>query len=319
MSTAIRSLDQLERVSSSVSRLAGYALFFRLSHLKVSRGALSDLLIQHGFMGVKLPILTEKEALGRAVRQWVKSVHGNSSEASTSRTLIRPINSSGSDYATYALVLEEADFDALGLSHHTSLRVLYHKQDRSMLVTHTAQGMTFDQEQKIIATIDEAGDAIARYWTECKDTLTGDDLSPFLVDLLQAQGAVRLRDKGGLYYVPAHQGEIVLRFKALVASLGSGCYATAIGIPDEDKESISRAVHDGILSDIETERYEIARIIERRASGTEIRDSTIDTHVKRYTQLLTTYQAHKASLGIQQTEADQAFDALKAMTEILID
>jgi len=44
------------------------------------------------------------------------------------RPLIRVINRAGGEHLVYALVAEDIDFSALGLSYGTALRILLHKK-----------------------------------------------------------------------------------------------------------------------------------------------------------------------------------------------
>jgi len=63
--------------------------------------------------------------------------------------LIRVINRAGGEHLVYALVAEDIDFSALGLSYGTALRILLQKKTSEMICTTDAEGVIDAQHNAV--------------------------------------------------------------------------------------------------------------------------------------------------------------------------
>ena len=113
--------------------ILGHIIWYGLTGIKTDRTTLLSLLKQHGFLDYAPEPPTDKLALQRALREWIRlrgaTQHsaGDEDEETATRALIRPINKRRAKYAVYAIVAEEVDFALLGLYHSTNLRILLEK------------------------------------------------------------------------------------------------------------------------------------------------------------------------------------------------
>ena len=91
--------------------ILGHIIWYGLTGIKTNRTTLLSLLKQHGFQGYAPEPPTDKLALQRALREWMKergaaqrSMSGDEDEETATRALIRPINKRRAKYAVYAVV-----------------------------------------------------------------------------------------------------------------------------------------------------------------------------------------------------------------------
>ena len=151
----IRDLNGVE-TSTSQLPLIGYTVFWRLAGIRVSHPDLDRALQATGFDKYLPDTPTPRVALRRALAEWIRAKPANRSRAlqlqqddedrdenggGHRRTMIRVINRAGSEHLVYALVAEDIDFSALGLSYGTALRILLHKKTGEMICTTDAEGV----------------------------------------------------------------------------------------------------------------------------------------------------------------------------------
>jgi hypothetical protein len=113
--------------------ILGHIIWYGLAGIRTDRTSLLRLLMQHSFQDYVPEPPTDKLALQRALREWIRlrgatqRSAGDEDEETATRALIRPINKRRAKYAVYAIVAEEVDFALLGLYHGISMRILLSK------------------------------------------------------------------------------------------------------------------------------------------------------------------------------------------------
>jgi len=126
----IRDLNGVE-ASNSQFPLIGYTVFWRLAGIRVSHPDLEQALHTTGFDKHLPDPPTPRVALRRALAEWIRTKQRtvrrsqfqqddkeqDENGGGRRRTLIRVINRAGSEHLVYALVAEDIDFSALGLSY----------------------------------------------------------------------------------------------------------------------------------------------------------------------------------------------------------
>src|SRR5262245_28708475 len=124
---SIRDLNGVE-ASTSQYPLIGYTVFWRLAGIRVSHPDLERALQVAGFEKYLPDPPTPRVALRRALAEWIRAKQqvtrsmqvqqdNEENDSVRRRTLIRVINRAGSEHLVYALVAEDVDFSALGLSY----------------------------------------------------------------------------------------------------------------------------------------------------------------------------------------------------------
>ena len=216
------------------------------------------------------------------------------------RTLIRVIDSAGSEHLVYALVAEDVDFSALGLSYGTALRILLNKKTGEMICTTDAEGVIDAQRESQQLT-----DELMPYWRQYRDLFIARDLSQMVREIIGGMNAVSLRQAGGVYFVPESERDALFRLRQLIAgipqSAGPGSFVCALGVPDavEARRGLSKAVHAGLLDEINSLRGDLGRLGE---SADRLREKTVAQRLVIYKRLKAKAEMYQDLLGMQQDQ-----------------
>jgi len=309
-------IRDLNGVESSVSQfpLIGYTVFWRLAGIRVSHPDLDRALQATGFDKYLPDPPTPRVALRRALAEWIRAKQRiarglqlqrddeeqDENGGGHKRTLIRVINRAGSEHLVYALVAEDVDFSALGLSYGTALRILLHKKTGEMICTTDAEGVIDAQSESRRVT-----DELAPYWRQYRDLFIARDLSEMMREIVAGMNAVSLRQAGGVYFVPAGERDSLLRLRQLIAGIPQVAeldpFVCALGVPDavEAKRGLSKAVHAGLLDEINSLRGDLGRLSE---SGERLREKTIAQRLIIYKRLKAKAEMYQELLGMRQDQ-----------------
>src|SRR6266545_2698365 len=318
----IRDLNGVE-ASTSQFLLIGYTVFWRLAGIRVSHPDLERALQAAGF-GKYLPDPpTPRVALRRALAEWIRAKQRiarnlqlqqddedqDENGGGRRRTLIRVINRAGSEHLVYALVAEDIDFSALGLSYGTALRILLHKKTGEMICTTDAEGVIDAQRESQQVT-----DELMPYWRQYRDLFIARDLSEMMREIVVGMNAVSLRQAGGVYFVPESERDSLFRLRRLIADIPRiedlDPFVCALGVPDavEAKRGLSKAVHAGLLDEISSLQGDLNRLIE---SGDRLREKTIAQRLVVYRRLKAKAEMYRELLGMRQDEVRDGIAALE--------
>jgi hypothetical protein len=309
----IRDLNGLEAATSQLP-LIGFTVLWRLEGIRVGHSDLERALRATGFEKYLPDPPTPRVALRRALAEWIRAKqktartlqlqqddeeqdeHGGGRR----RTLIRVIDRAGSEHLVYALVAEDIDFSALGLSYGTALRILLNKKTGEMICTTDAEGVIDAQRESQQVT-----DELMPYWRQYRDLFIARDLSQMVREIIDGMNAVSLRQAGGVYFVPENERDALFRLRQLIAGIpqgaGSESFVCALGVPDADeaKRGLSKAVHAGLLDEINSLRGDLDRLSE---SGDRLREKTIAQRLVIYKQLKAKAEMYQELLGLRQDE-----------------
>jgi hypothetical protein len=309
----IRDLNGVE-ASTSQFPLVGYTVFWRLAGIRVSHPDLGQALQTAGFDKYLPDPPTPRVALRRALAEWIKAKQRiarnlqlqqdddeqEENEGGRQRTLIRVINRAGSEHLVYALVAEDVDFSVLGLSYGTALRILLHKKTGEMICTTDAEGVIDAQRESQQVT-----DELTPYWQQYRDLFIARDLSQMMREIIDGMNAVSLRRAGGVYFVPATERDALVRLRNLIADIPQVVeldpFVCALGVPDavETKRGLAKAVHAGLLDEINSLHTDLGRLSE---SGDRLRDKTIAQRLVTYKRLKAKAEMYQDLLGMQQDQ-----------------
>jgi len=254
-------------------------------------------------------------ALRRALAEWIKTKQrtartlqlqpGDEDQEENGggrrRTLIRVIDRAGSEHLVYALVAEDIDFSALGLSYGTALRILLNKKTGEMICTTDAEGVIDAQRES-----QQLADELMPYWRRYRDLFIARDLSQMMREIVDGMNAVSLRQAGGVYFVPEGERDSLLRLRRLIAGIPQvaepRAYVCTLGVPDavEAKRGLSKAVHAGLLDEINSLRGDLGRLSE---SGDRLREKTIAQRLVIYKQLKAKAEMYQDLLGMMTIQA----------------
>jgi hypothetical protein len=309
----IRDLNGLEAATSQLP-LIGFTVLWRLEGIRVSHPDLEQALQSAGFEKYLPDPPTPRVALRRALAEWIKTKQraartlqlkfGDEDQDENGggrrRTLIRVIDRAGSEHLVYALVAEDVDFSALGLSYGTALRILLNKKTGEMICTTDAEGVIDAQRESQQLT-----DELMPYWRQYRDLFIARDLSQMVREIIGGMNAVSLRQAGGVYFVPESERDALIRLRQLIASIPQsaepGSFVCTLGVPDavEARRGLSRAVHAGLLDEINSLRGDLGRLGE---SGNRLREKTIAQRLVIYKRLKAKAEMYQDLLGMQQDQ-----------------
>src|SRR5215510_8756441 len=309
----IRDLSGLE-ASISQFPLVGFTVLWRLAGIRVGHLDLEQALQATGFEKYLPDPPTPRVALRRALAEWIKAKQqiarslqrqkdDEEDEANGGvrrRTLIRVINRAGSEHLVYALVAEDIDFSLLGLSYGTALRILLHKKTGEMICTTDAEGVIDAQRESRRVT-----DELAPYWQQYRDLFISRDLSQMMREIVNGMNAVSLRREGVLYFVPAGERDGLFRLRQLIADIPQVAeldpFVCALGVPDavEAKRGLSKAVHAGLLDELNSLQTDLGRLSE---SGDRLREKTIAHRLVIYKRLKAKAEMYQELIGMRQDE-----------------
>jgi hypothetical protein len=300
--------------STSQFSLIGYTVFWRLVGIRVSHPDLEQALQATGFDKYLPDSPTPCVALRCALADWIKKKQrdtrnlqlqqddGDQKEngGGRRRILIRVINRAGSEHLVYALVAEDIDFSVLGLSYGTALRILLYKRTGEMICTTDAEGVIDAQRESRRVT-----DELAPYWRQYRDLFIARDLSEMMREIINGMSAVSLRQAGGVYFAPSSERDSLLRLRQLITDIpqvtGLDPFVCALGVPDavEAKRGLSKAIHAGLLDEINSLQSDLSRLSE---SGDRLREKTIAQRLVIYKQLKAKAEMYQDLLGMRQDQ-----------------
>jgi hypothetical protein len=325
-------LSDIEQSSTRLP-IIGFTLFWRLGGVRVSYEDLELALSSRGLQS-HMPIRpTPRKALRRTLEAWIsqRTKETNNHYSSINeledaeesdqiqRTLIRVINKSGDDHMVFALVAEEVDFEALGLTYATDLRIKLHKSTGQIVCTTADKGHINALNESL-----QLANELQPFWEEFRNIYLAEDLSRMVCSIVNEMKAVGLRRKGGVYFVPADQKDKLNALRTLITSLptngNEAPYLCALGIIDESeaKRQLAKAVHTGIKDEVNSLAKDLQRFTE--APPGTVKLETVTERLLAYKELRNKVSIYADLLEMQSTDINRALDFLtNKAKEIVLD
>ena len=328
-----RRFTNLQAVQTSVEKmpLVGFTVFWRLAGIRVTHDQLTAALDQASLREFLPKPPTPRIALRRALERWIadrkrQMNHGQGNvgeedddsfvNQETQRTLIRVINRAGNKHLVFALVAENIDFAALGLSYGTSLRILLHKKNGAMIVTTEAEGRIDAQHesQRLAAEL-------TPYWDEYRDLHIARDLSEMMRTIIASLHATSLRQAGGVYFVPINERTRLNRLQTMIDALPRipeiDPFVCALGIPDakETKRGLAQAVHAGMMDELAGLRADLEQL---STSGGKVREQTITQRFIGFRRMRDKAELYRDLLDMQGEQVRTAIGELEGEARKLL-
>ena len=308
--------------------LAGYTVFWSLAGIAVERDVLKQMLDAAGFSRYTPDYVTYRTALRRALVEWIsmRSRFGyrpvikpddESQDGALRRALIRVINQREAEFMVFALVAEDIDFSALGLSYGTKMRIRLHKKKGLLIMSTEAKGdiRAEDEAQSVRQQLNP-------YWERYKELLLSTDLSRMMRDIIGSMQAVSLRDKGGLYFVPVSQHDALERLRALLTSLPTAgnehpdFFAMPVLDQEQVKHQMARAVHSGMMAEVAAMSMNLERFTQAK-DGT-VKPETVAERLVAYRRLREKAEVYADLLGLQQDAVVSAVNDLERQARRIV-
>jgi hypothetical protein len=315
----------------------GYNVWWSLAGAEIQHADLTALLASHGFAQHTPDPPTEVKSLRRAIVAWVASRGGLSTypvlddmdeptprRKNARRDLVRPINHRSLRHAVFALVAEEIDLASLGLRHGTRARILLEKltpkeraqREPTLLVTTEATGVIQAEDEARWLT-----DALRPFWQQYRGLHRGDDLGRLMTEIvLSMPTAMRVKDRGGLYFVAARDAAQVEAFKALIAALPGGQtqpWCVALPVIDEaaSRRELASAIHRGFLAELQALQHNLTDL---RAKSQQVGIDAVASRLAQYRAVQQRVQVYADLLGMQREAIERSLVQLRQQARALI-
>ena len=305
--------------------LLGYVVNWRLMNIRIQEPDLKTALERAGFSNHLPALPTPRKALRRALEAWIaertqqqtgtppQPVTTNASdeddENQKETTLIRVINKAGAEHLVFGIVSENVDFNKLGLSYGTQLRILLHKKTGEILCTTEADGVISAQNESTQVTTE-----IIPYYNEFRHLYFTDDLSKMVHAIVTSMNAVSLRKEGGVYFVPQAERHQIELAKELIASLPTSAvhqpYLLAIPVINSEgaKADVALAIHHGFLDELKALAADLDRFAQ--AEPGSVRSETISNRLVQYQYVKEKVGMYATLLSMQQDDIVRGLETL---------
>ena len=309
----------------------GYVVNWRLMNIRVQESDLKTALDRAGFSNHLPTLPTPRKALRRALEAWiaertqqqsgipqtVTTPSDQEDENQKETTLIRVINKAGAEHLVFGIVSENVDFNKLGLSYGTQLRILLHKKTGELLCTTEADGVITAQNESSQVTSE-----IIPYYNEFRHLFFTDDLSKMVHAIVTSMNAVSLRKEGGVYFVPQAERHQIELAKELIASLPTTAsykpYLLAIPVINNDvaKADVALAIHHGFLDELKALASDLDRFAQ--AEPGTVRSETISNRLVQYQHVKEKVGMYATLLSMQQDDIVKGLEALTSKAREIV-
>ncbi len=308
------SLLDPERIAATLP-LLGHTVSWRFSGIEIAHDDFARRLGAAGFSHAAPKPPTARAALRRALIAWIgdRARAGTGLEAvgwdadevddagggTAQRALIRVINRRGGEWLVFALVAEDVDLVALGLSYGTSLRFLLEKATGRLVCTADATG-----EADAVLESAQLEAEIQPYWRRYRAILVAADVSRTVRAVIDELGAVCLRHGGGYYFVPDSRRDELARLRQLIADLPTkiGHEPFLLALPQVDapaaRRQLAQAAHADFMADLGAMDADLQRFLDA-PEGT-VRPRTIAGRLAACKALRIKADAYAELLGMRQ-------------------
>src|SRR5215216_6168335 len=310
----------------------GYVVNWRLMNIRVQEADLKAALDRAGFSNHLPSLPTPRKALRRALEAWIAertqhqagitqpittSPSDDEDENQRETTLIRVINKPGAEHLVFGIVSENVDFNKLGLSYGTQLRILLHKKTGEILCTTEADGVISAQNESSQVTRE-----IIPYYNEFRRLFFTDDLSKMVHAIVTSMNAVSLRKEGGVYFVPQAERHQIELARELIASLPTTAsykpYLLAIPVINNDvaKADVALAIHHGFLDELKALASDLDRFAQAQPGS--VRSETISNRLLQYQHVKERVGMYATLLSMQQDDIVKGLEALTSKAREIV-
>ena len=310
----------------------GYVVNWRLMNIRVQEADLKIALERAGFSNYLPSLPTPRKALRRALEAWIAertqqqsgtrqtiatAASDDDDENEKESTLIRVINKAGAEHLVFGLVSENVNFNKLGLSYGTQLRILLHKKTGEILCTTDADGVISAQNESTQVTA-----AITPYFNEFRHLYFTDDLSKMVHSIVTSMNAVSLRKEGGVYFVPHAERRQIELAKELIASLptigADNPYLLAIPVINNEvaKADVALAIHHGFLDELRSMASDLDRFAQ--AEPGTVRSETISNRLLQYKYVKEKVGMYATLLSMQKDDIVNGLESLTRKAQEIV-
>lgn len=274
----------------------GYFTWWTVQGVKVKRTELQQILNEVGIK-YEIPFPPFRTPFLKAVREAQKTQKKNN-------LLIRKIKKSADAYE-YGLVDEKV-----------------HQISKTLSYTHQAT-MTFDPDTGSLRCNGRhrAFDHIQDLYAEYREILDSDDVRDIILTVLRGAHAIGVRQKGGIYFVPAAHEDLLDKIEKLVARLpggmslddltaltnGNGTGSSYVAIaPLTDAERSKRAIYKAFVAGLKDQMVKFEKEL---AEGFK-KKSALQNRLDAFKELRTQIEFYRDAMQFQVEDLTNNLDQL---------
>lgn len=342
-------MDEIKE-STATMPLLGYTVIASLdSSLEVSFADLQQTLMPLGFGSDDLlpPAPEPRTYVRRAITAWIKEMAQEGTGTTVdlfeedetghkTKPLVREVKIRDKAQIVLALVSENVDLAAMGLSYLTNLRVFYVKPKKDkdgqetpgvLNLTLTPSGATDahthvpdDQEQTLL-------DGLQKHIEHYAETYKTQELTRMVKKIIESMNATTMRPSGGVYFVPYQHRDQLARLKTLVeqnltAPTGKTT-STLMHLPVVDeantKAQVSRSAHQTFVSKAYAFEVDMQRFLNNPANRQRgIHKNLMEKRIEDMEAVKNELDLYGKLLGVQREEIAAKLDKMEDQARELI-
>ena len=206
-------------------------------------------------------------------------------------------------------------------------RIVYslaQKSSDASLVRHDVQKVTYDRASKSLSfATDFLRAEISSAFAKFNTILSSDKVSTFMTDTLSAAKALRVRDNGGVYFLPVSEAETRTRLRDLMSrmqSMGQRVRLTmqsAFDVPSEKLE-LQQDIGASLIASLDAEVAELDRLLSPEEGKGAVRRTTLEDRVTRFRDLKERALGYRDLIQLNVVDVEAGLEALTKRVEALL-
>lgn len=285
----------------------GHVVWHAVSDLRVTEADLKALGAKHGFKDV--PELGDpSDAFRRAT-----SAQSKRGEDKTRRYLVRPVCDTADEIVRH-VVVERVDKAGQRLAHEALAQLRFVKPTKRMDAVRLVGSSSSPDES---AVVDGMMSEATKLFAEYRDSLTGPEVTRWVMRQLNKMSRVTVHPHGHVYFVPDVHGGTVERLAAFVRDLKQYTVDKdaipqlwSVAVPDTAGQR--DMVKAGFVATMTTELQQIgAEVMELQQRAGKPGEAVVAERFDRLSSAIRKANEYKAMLDLQTAEFDATVDLLR--------
>ncbi len=291
--SAIKSVNDIQRVLATGGAHLGDILFWALNSVDISHADLHSIWVG---CGLDPNLLPEDQTDGKAFRQAVRDT-----QVGLTGKLIRQVEDDAKRLS-FAVVTEDKDVGAKEVRHRQIALVELDLVTGQIDVS--GENVLDDTAQKLVKA---AYDGRGRH--------NGRDIMLTLVKTMKALDAITLRDRGGVYWVPAPQAHNVAALQTAVRLISGGSALNVVPVFDtaDGRAALSSATTLTLEEEFKKLSEEVELFLQEAP-----RPSTLSRRIAEFEELRSRARMYSMVLGFSAQQLEEGISKMTATVEALL-
>lgn len=288
----VNTISTIKRALDTGGTHLGDLLYWSLVGVDISHAELESIWVA---AGLNKDLLPEDQSDAKAFRQAVRDT-----QTGLEGKLIRQVEDSAT-VLSFAVVEEQKDVAVKEVKHRQLALV------ELDLVTGLIS-VTGDQT-------DETANKLCGKARQGRGRHNGRDVMLTCVKVMKAADAITLRDRGGIYWVPSQNANVVASLQTALSQIGRDCFLSVIPVFDspDSRAALSTATTASLEEEFKKLSAEVdAFLIEAPRQG------TLSRRIKEFEELRARARMYSMVLGFSATQLEDGISKMSATVEALL-